>query len=144
MKKAIKKWAAPLLCGLFTLILFKFVLFVGYVPSASMEPTIKAESLILGCRLMGALQRGDIVMFCQDGYYLVKRIAAVPGDVIYIEDTREAFSVNEDPAGATRVLIVPDGSYYMLGDNEEKSIDSRYWDEPFVEQSQVVAKVLCH
>ena len=34
----------PLLCGGAILLLFQFVLFLGYVPSTSMEPTIMAAT----------------------------------------------------------------------------------------------------
>ena len=51
MKKLIKHWAAPVMCGLFIFLLFRFVLFIGYVPTASMEPTIQTESMIIGYRV---------------------------------------------------------------------------------------------
>lgn len=38
-------------------------------------------------------------------------------------------------------MSVPEGSYYMLGDNADDSYDSRYWDDPFVPVTTVVAKV---
>jgi len=44
----IRKWAAPALCGLFLFLCMKFVLMIGYVPTASMEPAIAAGSYILG------------------------------------------------------------------------------------------------
>ena|GEM_PF-2648405 len=43
----IRKWAAPVLCGLFLFLCMKFVLMIGYVPTASMEPAIAAGSLSL-------------------------------------------------------------------------------------------------
>jgi len=134
------EWVTPLLCGLATLLLFKFVFFVGFVPSESMEPAIKSGSIILGCRIIGELRRGDVVVFRRDGACLVKRIAGVPGDVIYAADTRLALSVDDDPVGANQALTVPDGCYYVLGDNEDYSIDSRYWDDPFVGRVEIVAK----
>ena len=39
-------------------------------------------------------------------------------------------------------LLVPDGCYYVLGDNAENSLDSRYWEEPFVKEEEIVAKYL--
>ena len=30
--------------------------------------------------------------------------------------------------------------YYVLGDNAENSLDSRYWEEPFVKEDEIVAK----
>ena len=87
MKKIIKQWTAPVLCGLLIFILFQSVFFIGYVPTESMEPTIKAGSCIFGYRIIGEIHQGDILVFRTDGLMLVKRVAAVPGDTIYIADT---------------------------------------------------------
>ena len=94
IKKTMQFLSVPLLCGLGVFILFRFVLFLGYVPSASMEPTISTDSLIIGNRLYGELQRGDIVIFERNGTCLVKRIAAIPGDIVYLEDQTHTVSVN--------------------------------------------------
>ena len=32
--------------------------------------------------------------------------------------------------------MVPDGCYYLLGDNAEHSMDSRYWENPFVKKEK--------
>jgi signal peptidase I len=93
-----------------------------------MEPTIKAESFIFGVRLVGELNVGDVIVFEHDGHLLVKRIAALPSDTVVIDG---------------EALTIPDGCYFMLGDNAEASIDSRYWDEPFVERAKIIA-VLPH
>lgn len=142
MKKMIKMWAAPLLCGLSVLLLFRYVFFVGYVPSVSMEPTIKAESCIFGCRLIGEIRRGDILVFERDGQMLVKRVMGIPGDVICLDGTRMGLVTEEYPSSVAQSLTVPEGCYFVQGDNAEHSIDSRVWDEPFVRQNQVVARVL--
>ena len=39
-------------------------------------------------------------------------------------------------------IEVPEGCYYMLGDNRNNSEDSRFWNDPFVEESDIIAKVL--
>lgn len=102
IKKTMQFLSVPLLCGLGVFILFRFVLFLGYVPSASMEPTISTDSLIIGNRLYGELQRGDIVIFERNGTCLVKRIAAIPGDIVYLEDQTHTVSVNVETENATR------------------------------------------
>lgn len=139
MKRAIRFLSIPLLCGLGVFLLFRFVLFLGYVPSASMEPTIPADSLIVGNRLYGELQRGDIVIFERNGTCLVKRIAAVPGDTVYLDDRAYTVSVNTELECTTRVLKVPEGSYFMLGDNAAVSVDSRYWNLPWISKTDIIA-----
>lgn len=117
----------PVFFVLLIFILFRFVFIIGYVPTESMEPTIDKESMILGVRVYGELEVGDIVIFEKDGEFMVKRIAAKGGDTITVDD---------------RVYEVPDGCYFMLGDNKTNSYDSRYWDEPYVNGEKIVAKVI--
>ena len=142
IKKTMQFLSVPLLCGLGVFILFRFVLFLGYVPSASMEPTISTDSQIIGTRLYGELQRGDIVIFERNVTCLVKRIAAIPGDIVYLEDQTHTVSVNVETENATRVLEVPKDSYFMLGDNTTVSIDSRYWENPFISKDCIDAVMI--
>lgn len=121
------KWLLPVLITLMTVILLKSVFLFGYVPTASMEPTLPKDSYIIGLRLYTDLEKGDIIIFRHDGKLLVKRIAAVGGE--YVERSGD-------------FLLVPDGCYYVLGDNAENSLDSRYWEEPFVLQKDVIAIVI--
>ncbi len=117
-----KPLVIPLLISGSVCLLFRFVFLLGYVPTASMEPTIPADSLIMGYRLYRDLAPGDIVIFQgEDSRILVKRIAVGPGGYT--------------PEGDT----VPDGCYYLLGDNADHSIDSRYWETPYIHEDQILA-----
>lgn len=141
IRKGIKQWALPALVTLSAVLLLRFVFFIGYVPSASMEPTIPAGSVIWGYRLYGELHRGDIIVFEHEGILMVKRIYGIPGDEIDLEEI--TYSVYEPkPVWEERVITVPDGCYYVLGDNTQNSLDSRYWEDPFVCSEDVIARFL--
>ena len=127
LKKNAWKWAIPFLIMAITLILFKVVFLFGYVPTESMEPTLKKDSYIIGVRIYSRLEVGDIIIFHHDGRLLVKRIAAEEGE--QVEHNRAS-------------LTVPENSYYVLGDNAEHSLDSRYWEDPFVKNEEIVAKLI--
>jgi signal peptidase I len=131
MKQATMKKLLPILipvfCAILVLVLFRCVLYLGYVPTASMEPTIHQGSLILGLRQFGELHTGDVVIFRRDGRTLVKRIAAGPG---------ETYILNGSP------ITVPAGCYLLLGDNADDSYDARYWNDPFISTENILAKAL--
>lgn len=76
---------------------------------------------------MGRHSKGDIIVFRHNKEYLVKRVEAVEGDLI------ESNGEN---------LVVPEGGFYVLGDNGQCSYDSRYWEYPFVMNDDIVAKVI--
>lgn len=92
-----------------------------------MEPILKKGSIIVGSRLFGELGVGDIIVFRHDGKLLVKRIVAIGGDTVRHREKK---------------LPVPEGCFYMLGDNVENSWDSRYWDSPFISRNAAYVKVI--
>ena len=126
LRGSLINWAAPIGCGLLFLFFLRYMFFVGYVPSVSMEPVIKKNSFIFGIRIINKLERGDIIIFKHEGSLLIKRIVALYGDKI---------AIGED------ILIVPENCCYVLGDNRLVSIDSRHWDEPFVPLEWIVARI---
>jgi len=142
IRRLIKNWAVPVGCGLLFLFLLKFVFFVGYVPTASMEPAIKEGSIIIGVRIYGELERGDVIVFEHEGRLLVKRIAGLPGDIVYIDEDPANKSVSAELPGAALMLTVPDDCYFVLGDNTDASTDSRCWEEPFITLERILAIVL--
>ena len=132
-------WMFPA-AALFFFCLFRFVFFWGFVPTQSMEPTIPAGSFIMGTRLYGKLEVGDIIVFEKDGQYLVKRIAGCPGDVINLSEITFMDSTIS-PNRGIECLTVPQECYYVLGDNVQNSIDSRYWDSPFITHNSIFAVI---
>lgn len=131
MKKlSIKKLIPTLISiglALAFLFLFRFVFIIGYIPSESMEPTLHEGSFIVGIRFHGEIQKGNIVIFRHEGKLLVKRVAGVSGEIINLNG---------------REVTVPEDCYVMLGDNVANSFDSRYWEDPFVEEKDIIAKVI--
>jgi len=98
--------------------------------------------------------RGDIVVFrypLQPDTDFVKRVIGLPGDTVSIRDKRvsingrpldEPYVVYDDPRiypdqqflpepyrsrDQFGPFVVPEGQYFAMGDNRDRSSDSRYW-----------------
>ena len=138
--KRVKPWSIPLGLTLLFYLVLQFVVLIGYVPSASMEPTLKEGSFIFAWRIHNTPEVGDIVVFEKDGVLQVKRVAAVPGDIVAYSSL-EYVDALPIPTWSEKTITVPAGCYFLLGDNTQNSLDSRYWEEPFITEDQIVAIV---
>ena len=136
--KRVKPWSVPICLTLLSYVLLQHVFLLGYVPSASMEPTLQEGSFISGSRIFETPTVGDIIVFVKDGTLQVKRIAAVPGDQIDLTKLEYMDSL-PIPNWRDPLLTVPAGHFYVLGDNTQNSYDSRYWEDPFIAEEQIVA-----
>ena len=81
-------------------------------------------------------EKGDLVVFDDEDYSqnMIKRIIAVEGDTLHIADGKvyvNGEEIEEDYAeGYTEgdvYMVIPQGCVFVMGDNREKSIDSRYF-----------------
>ena len=127
----------PALCALIVLVLLNSIFIIGFIPSASMEPTINAGSYIFGLRFNREYERGDVVIFRMGQMILVKRIAAVSGDTVcndFVLSDKESIDVND-------FVVVPEECFFLLGDNADESFDSRFWAEPWIGKKDIVGYV---
>ena len=130
------------------------------VSGSSMEPTVQEHNFLLVSRqayTFGAEQRGDIIVFKSDlldekgkKKLLVKRIIGLPGDSVTIKDgnvtvngtqLQEEYTQEDQTQGDLADYLVPDGSLFVLGDNRDVSLDSRFPEIGCVNEEKVIGKV---
>lgn len=146
--------AAILIAFIFT----QYVIVNAQVPTGSMKNTIMEGDRLIGFRLsyiFSKPQRGDIVIFKfpdDETENYVKRIIGIPGDVIQIKEghvyvngelsTEDYIREEMIDNGLEQIFVVPEDSYFMLGDNRNGSSDSRFWKNTYVKRNKILAKVI--
>ena len=121
------------------------------VSGDSMEPGLNDGDLILLVRTHD-LHPGDLVSFKWSDKTLLKRVIARPGDWVMIDEAGRVYVngklldepyVSEFRLGESDVsypLQVPNGSYFVMGDERTSSLDSRSTLVGCVETDQIVGK----
>lgn len=149
------EWLAALAVALLAALFITQVLLVNArVPSESMENTIMTGDRIIGNRLAymsSKPKRGDIVIFHypdDESQLYIKRVIGMPGDVVdiregkvYINESETPLEepyLKETPVGDYGPYEVPEGSYFVMGDNRNRSSDSRFWDNKFVAEDKII------
>ncbi len=142
-----------LVAALLALIIHTFIMQNFRIPSGSMEPTLQIQDYIFASKLtyrLGEPKHGDIVVFKyprDTSRYFVKRLIAVGGEIVELKDSKlfiDGRLVAEDylPQGLEfrdyGPVTVPEGDYFMLGDNRNNSSDSRDWG--YVPRNLIVGK----
>lgn len=128
------------------------------IEGTSMEPSLHNTELILVDKwsyLFHPPTRGDVIVFVappDPSQDYIKRIVAVPGDVITISDTTviiDGVTLNEpyvspknqgNPYAFKTIhnLVVPPNDFFVLGDNRNGSSDSRNWG--FVPRANIIGR----
>jgi len=152
-------WGAYIVGGLLAaLILSQTVLVNAEVTSGSMENTIMTNDRIAGLRvayLFSEPKRLDIVVFenpiTKGDTPFVKRIIGLPGETVSFRDNQvyindELLPLDEPYLAELMVMAdcsyeVPEGCYFMLGDNRNKSTDSRYLTNGYIPREDIIGKV---
>ncbi|MCA9960058.1 MAG: signal peptidase I [Anaerolineales bacterium] len=109
------------------------------IDGSSMNPTLyDGQYLIINniSYLLDEPQHGDVIVFHhpQNELNLIKRVIGLPGDHVEIEDRHvsvNGVALDEPYIQASPIYNgvwdVPEGQYFVLGDNRNNSSDSHSW-----------------
>lgn len=173
LREYIEAFAVALLIAL---VVRTFVVQAFKIPSGSMENTLLVgDHIFVNKFLYGyhvpSMQgrvlefttpvRGDIIVFVfpeDPSKDFIKRVIAIPGDVVEIRNKTVILNGKPLHEGYVRYaegnaengimrrrdnmapVTVPPGKYFVMGDNRDRSYDSRFWG--FVDEEAIVGKAM--
>lgn len=135
-------------------LLSKYVVQLMLVQGQSMEPTIKNRALLLVDKRKQEYKTNDIIVFSCEGIkgVLVKRIIAAEGDTVVIKagrlyvNDKEWHTVSdtgiEKAGNAITEILIPKDCFFVIGDNINESIDSRFDEIGLVNITQIIGRVI--
>ena len=155
-----KQWGALFRTLSILLVLAAICVLVAYfwlpvfrVTGDSMEPTLEQGQILLAWRTQN-LKPGDVAALYFENQILIKRVIGTGGDWIDI-DKEGTVSVNGEPIdedyltdtvlGQTDLTYpyqVPEGCYFVMGDNRAESADSRISAIGPIAEEKIAGKIL--
>ena len=158
------EFLAPIIIAMLIAVILKTcILANAIVPTGSMLNTIQKEDRVIASRLAYTFddpERFDIAIFKypdNEKEYFVKRVIGLPGEkvdilngTVYITgadgktlELRDDFVSEENKDNYSGSFVVPEDCYFVMGDNRDNSVDSRYWvTTNYVSRDKFIGKVM--
>ena len=158
--KELISWAKVVIFAVVVAFFINNVIIVNAtVPTSSMRDTIAERSRLVAFRLsylFSEPERFDVVVFRfpdDESYLFVKRIIGLPGERIDIINGQvfideSSYPLDEwyllEPVHLTmdQSFLVPENSYFVLGDNRNFSHDSRRWANSYLPQENILGRAI--
>ncbi len=134
MKKALKELIPYIIILIVVVLIRSYIVTPVMVSGTSMSPTLKGREIMILNKLDKKYTRFEIVVLKTDHDDIIKRVIALPGETISCKNNKIYVNSRklEDKYGSgitsdfDKITLGKD-EYFVLGDNRENSMDSRYY-----------------
>ena len=139
-------------------VIFTFFFKISTVNGQSMENSLYHGDRLIISAIPNDIKYGDVVIISQPNAYsnvLIKRVIAVGGQTIEFDTVNGTVSVDgnvldepyiKEDMKATFMLrtkyVVPEGKYFVMGDNRNNSADSRDVGVGMIDEDYILGKVI--
>lgn len=143
---------------LFTIFIVKFVCQKTEVVGESMESTLYDKDKLIVDKISYRFkdpERFDIIVFpseTENNLLIIKRVIGLPGEKVYIDSDGNIYiddnilaehygnGIMEDAGAASAPIFLSEDEYFVLGDNRNHSVDSRYSQVGIIKRDKIIGK----
>ena len=155
--KAVGEWIVVLVGAIAVALILRALLFQAFfIPSESMESTLLEDDRVLVNKVsydLGEINQGDVVVFRRPDDEpgeirdLIKRVIGVPGqtvegrnNAVWINGNRleESYLADDEVILDFGPITVEEGQLFVMGDNRDESLDSRFFGP--IDEERVVGR----
>ncbi len=140
------------LASVFLVLVFTQLFGILQIPDSQMNPALKEGDLVLFYRIPAKLSRNDMAVIDVSGSSMARRVAAVSGDTVDIQDGGILINgyLQQEPEiisatyqyreGITFPVTLDEGQVFVLADARTDAEDSRVYGP--VDSSAILGKVI--
>lgn len=161
VRQELVDWVESVMIALsFMIFLFVFVVGIVIVNGDSMDDTLHEGERLATLPVFYQAEQGDIVVIHREGNTpIIKRVIATGGQTVDINFETgqvmvdgtvldEPYVSSESPAYNAEEMqqfpaTVPEGCYFVMGDNRARSLDSRFQEIGMIREEQIFGEVIC-
>lgn len=113
-----------------------------------MFPTLKSGNIVCMKKYNLDLKHNDIVVVRKDNKTIIKRLVGLPNDkmeindYLYINGQKNDDLYIKDCGNIGNGICLKDNEYFVLGDNRQNSIDSRFDEIGIISRDEIIGKII--
>lgn len=148
MKKNIKYIINIFIIGLVVFLVNQFLIQICFVQGDSMYPTLKNGEMLFIKKFDLKYNYNDIVIIKKKDKTIIKRIVGLPKDSIkidnylYINGEKRDDIYIENPGDIKNEILLNENEFFVLGDNIQHSIDSRFNEIGIISKNEIIGKII--
>ena len=113
-----------------------------------MHPTLKNGNIIFIKKFNLKVEYNDIVVIKKGDNVIIKRVVGLPNDSInidkylYVNGQKKENLYIENAGDIKNEILLKDKEYFVLGDNINYSIDSRFNEIGIIRENEIIGKMI--